>query len=120
MSTMASVDAKIEALEKEITSLHASLEKRGINSTGVADIYGRVFPVPVDAEHKATSLFPLLFRGIVPNTSQPHMHAFWASAFGFFSTFFSVFAPAALMPYIKKPVSEGGINLTGKLEPLTR
>jgi len=109
---MATADSKIEALEKEITSLHASLEARGINSTGVTDIYGRVFPVPVDAEHKATSLFPLLFRGIRPNTSQPHMHAFWASTFGFFSSFFSVFAPAALMPYIKRPKSEGGIGLT--------
>mmetsp|Transcript_18672 Transcript_18672/g.61077 ORF Transcript_18672/g.61077 Transcript_18672/m.61077 type:complete len:633 (+) Transcript_18672:79-1977(+) len=110
---MANMDVKIEALEREIASLHKSLEARGVNSTGVTDIYGRRFPVPVDSEHKATQLFSTLFKGVMPNAPQPHMYAFWVSAFGFFCTFFSVFAPAALMPYIRRSPEDGGIGLTG-------
>mmetsp|Transcript_22227 Transcript_22227/g.67517 ORF Transcript_22227/g.67517 Transcript_22227/m.67517 type:complete len:631 (+) Transcript_22227:222-2114(+) len=109
---MPSVEERIETLEAEITSLVKSLEARGVNSTGETDVYGRPFPVPVDIEHKATVLFPVLFRGIVPNTPQPHMYAFWVSSFAFFCTFFSVFAPAALMPYIRRATEDGGIGLT--------
>jgi NNP family nitrate/nitrite transporter-like MFS transporter len=109
---MASMNGKIETLEREIAALHKSLEARGVNSTGVTDIYGRRFPVPVDSEHKATQLFSTLFKGILPNAPQPHMYAFWVSAFGFFCTFFSVFAPAALMPYIRRAPEDGGIGLS--------
>ena len=43
---------------------------------------------------------------------QPHMYAFWAATFGFFCTFFAVFAPAALLTWIKEDESEGGLGLT--------
>lgn len=67
-----------------------------------ADLHGRPFPVAVDAEHKATEL---RFR----KCGNPHMRAFHASWFGFFSTFFSTFAPAPLATVLKKPNT---LNLT--------
>ena len=56
---------------------------------------GRPFPVPVDAEHKSKVL-------VIGSASQPHMCAFHLSWTGFFATFFSTFAAAPLLPYIKK------------------
>lgn len=38
--------------------------------------------------------------------------AFWAATFGFFTTFFSCFAPGALGAYYKRPVSQGGLGLS--------
>jgi len=64
------------------------------------DIYGREFQLKVDAEHKATELK-------ICNLSKPHMRAFHTSWFGFFSSFFSTFAAAPLMAYIRKGTSVG-------------
>ena len=86
--------ADVAALEAEIDRLHAYCERHGLNSRGVSDIVGREFALPVDAEHKATVLQ-------VTTAAQPHMWAFHLAWLGFFSTFFSTFAPAPLMPYIK-------------------
>merc|ERR1719502_1658784 len=75
-----------------------------MNSRGTTDIYGRKFAVPVDAEHKATKFVlatPGGVFGFTMATSNPHNRAFWTSAFGFFSSFFSMFAAAPLMPYMK-------------------
>ena len=60
------------------------------------DMWGRKFSVTVDGEHKATEIK-------LQNCANPHMHAFHASWFGFFSTFFSTFAPAPLAPTLKLP-----------------
>ena len=40
------------------------------------------------------------------------MRVFWASTVGFCTSFFSVFAPAALGPYIKMKKEEGGLGLS--------
>merc|ERR1719408_1173469 len=100
------LSAKYEALEQklehDVNALHSALEKSGVNSRGTTDIFGREFTVPVDAEHKATRL--VLF-----NFANPHNRAFHTSWFGFFSSFFSMFAAAPLMAYMKKPTS---LNLT--------
>lgn len=69
----------------------------GVNSKGTADIFGRKFSLPVDAEHKATRCG---LREIFTNFSNPHMRAFHTSWFGFFAAFFSTYAAASLMPYI--------------------
>ena len=37
--------------------------------------------------------------------------AFWAATFGFFTTFFSCFAPSALGSFYKKPPAKGGLGL---------
>jgi len=100
-------DAKIAELEakldKEINQLHEALESKGVNSRGVTDVFGRRFSVPVDAEHKATQL--VLF-----NFDNPHNRAFHTSWFGFFSSFFSMFASAPLIVFMKKPSS---LNMKG-------
>ena len=54
--------------------------------------------MPVDAEHKATQ-DPLCVT--LCNCSNPHMRAFHTSWFGFFSSFYSTFAAASLVAYIK-------------------
>jgi NNP family nitrate/nitrite transporter-like MFS transporter len=98
------MESKIAELEKEIDSLHTQFEMMGKNSRGTTDIYGRKFAVPVDAEHKATKFVlatPGGVFGFTMATSNPHNRAFWTSAFGFFSSFFSMFAAAPLMPYMK-------------------
>mmetsp|Transcript_51621 Transcript_51621/g.112342 ORF Transcript_51621/g.112342 Transcript_51621/m.112342 type:complete len:614 (+) Transcript_51621:249-2090(+) len=88
-------------LEADIAQLHAYMEQKAINIAGTADIFGRKFSVPVDAEHKAT-VFNFY---ALADCHNPHMRGFWAATFGFFSSFFSTFAAAPLMAYIKKPES---------------
>merc|ERR1719199_1948092 len=66
------------------------------------DLRGRPFPVKVDAEHKAVELKVL-------KCGNPHMRAFHAAWFGFFSTFFSTFAPAPLAATLRQ---EHTLNLT--------
>ena len=88
----------VESLEENVDKLHSALEKKGVNSRGTKDIFGRVFSMPVDAEHKATQF-------IILDTSNPHSRAFHVSWWGFFSSFFSMFAAAPLMVYMKKPTS---------------
>jgi len=103
--TVAELQQVVKANAAEVDALHACFERDGVNSRGISDIFGRRFSVPVDAEHKATAL-PIL------NCSNPHMRAFHASWFGFFTTFFSTFAAAPLMPFIKKdhPNMPGGLS----------
>merc|ERR1719460_2318194 len=77
-------------------------KKNGAGKAGEGphDIQGRPFACKVDAEHKSTEIK-------LPNCSNPHMHAFHASWFGFFVTFFSTFAPAPLAPILKKSTTLG-------------
>jgi len=89
--------ATLESIEAEIATLHETLESQGLNSRGVTDIFGRKFSLPVDDEHKAKKLG---LTQIFCNFSNPHMRAFHTSWFGFFSSFFSTFAAAALIAYI--------------------
>ena len=77
----------VQELEKQVNKLHTALEKKGVNSRGTSDIFGREFSVPVDAEHKATQF-------IIFDASLPHQRAFHVSWWAFFSSFFSMFAGA--------------------------
>jgi len=92
----------VEKLEAEVERLHGELEKKGVNSRGTTDIFGRKFPYPVNEEHKATVFFPILW-----SCKQPHMTTFWAATVGFFCTFFSTFSPSAIGSFIKKPAPDG-------------
>ena len=65
-----------------------------------SDIFGRKFSVNVNEEHKSTQLK-------INNFANPHMRAFHASWFGFFTTFFSTFAAAPLAPTLMKPSTLG-------------
>jgi len=94
---------------EETEKLHEAFELQGVNSRGVTDVFDRKFFLPVDAEHKA-KVFGLGIMG--QGVQQPHLRAFWTATFGFFSCFFSVFAPGAMGPHLKKSVAEGGIGLT--------
>ena len=94
---------------QEINTLHTALESRGINSRKSADIFGREFELPVNAEHKAT----VCNMRTLCSTGQPHMRTFWAATIGFFCTFFSCFAPGALGLYYKRPLEDGGLALKG-------
>jgi len=99
---------KLTALEEEIEKLHAVIESQGINTRGDKDIFGRPFQVPVNVEHKAT----VFTSKMLMSAGQPHMRVFWAATVGFCTTFFSVFAPAALGPYMKMKKADGGLGLT--------
>mmetsp|Transcript_50238 Transcript_50238/g.108869 ORF Transcript_50238/g.108869 Transcript_50238/m.108869 type:complete len:614 (+) Transcript_50238:37-1878(+) len=96
---------QLRRLQIAVERLHLIMEQKAININGETDIFGRPFYVPVDTEHKAKvfNFYALC------DCHNPHMRGFWASAFGFFSTFFSTFAAAPLMSYIKK---EGNLDLT--------
>ena len=83
---------------QDIKNLHDTFERMGKNSLATKDLFGRQFVVPVDSEHKATQ-DPLATTLCV--CAKPHMAAFHTSWFGFFSSFYSTFAAAALYPYIK-------------------
>merc|ERR1719353_1466864 len=87
--TLEAMQSTIESLEDNVTKLHEALEKKGVNSRGTKDIFGRVFSMPVDAEHKATQF-------VILDTSNPHSRAFHVSWWGFFSSFFSMFAAAGV------------------------
>ena len=100
--SLADLERRIHHMRGDIDQLHESLEARGVNSRRVQSVvHGEVFDLPVDAEHKAVQLKIL-------SIANPHMRAFHASWFGFFSTFFSTFAPAPLAPMFK---SEATLNL---------
>ena len=89
----------ISTLQAEVKQLHEVMaHKLGINSRGTKDAFGKEFAVHVDEEHKATKLR-------IFNFSKPHGHAFHTAWFGFFSTFFTMFASAPLMNEIRKPSS---------------
>ena len=66
----------------------------------VTGLDGTVFALPVDHEHKATEIR-------IPYCGNPHMRAFHASWLGFFSTFFSTFAPAPLAPVLMSRTTLG-------------
>ncbi len=101
-------DEKIAQLEKEISNLHETLTRKAVNSRNTTDVFGRTFVLPVDEEHKAK----VCGAGQLCSCALPHMRAFWCSTISFFSTFFSVFAPAAIMPYLKRTPERGGLGLT--------
>ena len=56
-------------------------------------------------DDKATEIKLLSFK-------RPHMRAFHCSWMGFFTAFFIWFAIAPLLPVIRKPIEEGGIDLS--------
>jgi NNP family nitrate/nitrite transporter-like MFS transporter len=68
----------------------------GKNSTLATDIFGRRFVTPVDAEHKQD----VCGTNTLCVFANPHMKAFHTSWFGFFTSFYSTFAAAALGAYI--------------------
>ena len=45
--TLEAMQSTIESLEDNVTKLHEALEKKGVNSRGTKDIFGRVFSMPV-------------------------------------------------------------------------
>ena len=91
-------DGHDRSLARLLPAVHRRAASQGKNSKGTTDIFGRRFAVPVDNEHKATQdpLGTTLFV-----CSNPHMGAFHKSWFGFFSSFYSTFAAAALNAYIQ-------------------
>lgn len=69
---------------------------------------GRTFDLPVDSEHKALKIKLL-------SITRPHMRAFHLCWLGFFSTFVSTFAPAAMIPVIREALnlSKGTLGNAG-------
>ena len=99
--------AGLTNLEDMISVLHERVDSMR-NMSSDKDVFGRPFQLPVDIEHKAT-----VFSACTTfSVAQPHMRSFWAASFAFGTSFFSVFAPAALMPYLQRAKSGGGIELT--------
>ena len=41
------LESTLESLEDNVNKLHTALEKKGVNSRGEKDIFGRVFSMPV-------------------------------------------------------------------------
>lgn len=62
------------------------------------------FALPVDSEHKALKIN--LF-----SVAQPHMRAFHLCWFGFFTSFVSVFAPAAMIPVVREDLGLTKVEL---------
>lgn len=59
------------------------------------DAKDQQFALPVDSEHKALKVNLFSF-------ALPHMRAFHLCWFGFFTSFVSTFAPAAMIPVIRE------------------
>lgn len=59
------------------------------------------FNLPVDSEHKA-------LRIKIASFAKPHMRAFHLCWFGFFTSFVSTFAPAAMLPVIRDSINIDG------------
>lgn len=68
----------------------------------------RQFALPVDSEHKALKINLLSF-------ALPHMRAFHLCWFGFFTSFVSTFAPAAMIPVVREDLglSKGDLGNAG-------
>ena len=64
-----SMDDRVKTLEEEVNSLHTELQRRGYNSRGETDIFGRPFSLPVNDEHKAT----VFSTSTLFSIAQPHM-----------------------------------------------
>ena len=45
--TLEAMQSTIQSLEDNVSKLHEALEKKGVNSRGTKDIFGRVFSMPV-------------------------------------------------------------------------
>ena len=71
------------------------------------------FPLPVDSEHKALKIN--LF-----SVALPHMRAFHLCWFGFFTSFVSVFAPAAMIPVVRESLGLSAPELGNAGAPLSR
>ena len=59
---MPSMEEEQALQRKEIDYIHATFEARGTNSRQTKDVFGRVFLLPVDEEHKvrAQHMLPTL------------------------------------------------------------
>lgn len=68
------------------------------------DAGDKQFPLPVDSEHKALQIKILSF-------ARPHMRAFHLCWFGFFTSFVSTFAPAAMIPVVRESMDVNADDL---------
>jgi hypothetical protein len=48
----------VESLEENVDKLHSALEKKGVNSRGTKDIFGRVFSMPVRRDTSLPTAMP--------------------------------------------------------------
>ena len=72
---------------------------------GNADKEGHAFALPVDSEHKALRIKILSF-------AVPHLRAFHLCWFGFFTSFVSTFAPAAMIPVLRESIDVDANHLS--------
>jgi NNP family nitrate/nitrite transporter-like MFS transporter len=90
------IQMSVEQIQKDVPEQIDNAMKTTGKGDGIpCDLHGRPFSCAVDKEHKATELKICSF-------ALPHMRTFHASWMGFFSTFFSTFAPAPLAAYLKR------------------